>query len=66
MTPLDERETMSPLRPGAGETTMDSRGFLYDDEGVVRYVHPTTGLPKSVGNAPERHRVSRGPRSARR
>jgi hypothetical protein len=44
VTPLDERETMSPLRPGAGETTVNTRGFLYDDEGVGRYAHATTGL----------------------
>ena len=36
MTPLEDRETTSPLRPGAGKTTMDTRGLLYDDEGVVR------------------------------
>jgi hypothetical protein len=56
MTPLDERVTTSPLRPGAGETTMDTRGFLYDDEGAVRYVHATTGLDEVTVRAVLRSR----------
>jgi hypothetical protein len=48
MTPPDERETLSPPRLDAVETTKQAGGLLYEDEGVVRYVHATTGLDEAT------------------
>ena len=48
MTPLDEREPISPPPPGAGKTPKETPGFIYDDEGVVRYVCATTGLDEGT------------------
>ena len=49
MTLPEERETISPPRPGAGKTPKETRGFIYDDEGMVRYVPATTGLHEGDG-----------------
>ena len=56
MTPPDERETLSPPRPGAGKTPKETPGFIYDDEGVVRYVRATTGLDEGTVRAVLRSR----------
>ena len=56
MTPPDERETISPPRLDAGEAREQAGDSLYEDEGVVRYVHATTGLDEETVRAVLRSR----------